>query len=107
MLVLPVYSHDARSSLMAVSQVSLPGSPSWGTVWKIQICSPVLTSKPRTSPGGISFIAGMFGLVTSLMAEPMTTTSPTTRGGEPQLKVSTGSSNPCVRSTSPPSPKSG
>ena len=107
MLVLPLYSHEGRSSLIAVSHVSLPGSPSRGMVWKIQACSPVLTSKPRTSPGGISFIAGMLGVVTSLMAEPMTTMSPTTRGGEPQLKVSTGRSNPCVRSTSPPSPKSG
>ena len=107
MLVFPLYSHDARSSVSAVNQVSLPGSPSRGMTWKIQTCSPVRTSKPRTSPGGISFIAGMFGLVTSLMAEPMTTMSPTTSGGDPQLKVSTGRSNPCVRSTSPPSPKSG
>ena len=107
MLVLPLYSHEGRSSLMAVSHVSLPTSPSCGMVWKIQACSPVLTSKPRTSPGGISFMAGMFGLVTSLMADPMTTMSPTTSGGDPQLNVSTGSSNPCVRSTSPPSPKSG
>ena len=107
MLVLPLYSHEGRSSLIAVSHVSLPGSPPRGMVWKIQACSPVRTSKPRTSPGGISFIAGMLGLVTSVMAEPMTTTSPTTSGGDPQLKVSTGRSNPCVRSTSPPSPKSG
>ena len=107
MLVLPLYSHDGRSSSRAVSHVSLPNSPSCGMVWNIQTCSPVRTSKPRTSPGGISFIAGMLGLVTSDMAEPMTTTSPTTSGGDPQLNVSTGSSNPCVRSTSPPSPKSG
>ena len=107
MLVLPLYSHDARSSVSAVSHVSLPGSPSRGMVWKIQACSPVRTSKPRTSPRGISFMAGTFGLVTSMMAEPMTTMSPTTSGAEPQLKVSTGRSNPRRRSTSPPSPKSG
>ena len=45
--------------LIAVSHVSLPNSPSWGTVRKIHNCSPVRTSKPRTSPGGARLRAGM------------------------------------------------
>ena len=89
MLVLPVYSHDARSSLRPVSHVSLPGSPSRAMVWKIQSCSPVRTSNPRTSPGGISFSAGIVALMMSPMAEPITTTSLTTSGADRQRKLLT------------------
>ena len=89
MLVLPVYSHDARSSFSADSHVSFPGSPSRGMVWKIQSCSPVRTSKPRTSPGGISLRAGMVWFVMSLISDPTTMTSLTTSGAERHRKLST------------------
>ena len=89
MLVLPVYSHDARSSVSAVSQVSFPGSPSCGTVWKLQTCRPVRTSKPRTSPGCDSFIAGIVALTMSPMAEPTMTMSRTTIGADRQPNEST------------------
>ena len=89
MLVFPVYSHEARSSFRAVSQVSLPGSPSRGMVRKIQRCSPVRTSNPRTSPGGISLRAGMVWLTMSPMSEPTTMTSLTTSGADRHRKLST------------------
>ena len=89
MFVCPVYSQDGRSWSIAVSHVSLPNSPSCGTVRKIHTCSPVRTSKPRTSPGAASFMAGCCGLTMSRTDDPSTTTSLTTIGGEPQPKVST------------------
>ena len=89
MFVLPLYSHDGRSWSIAVSQVSLPNSPSCGTVRKAHTCSPVRTSKPRTSPGGACLRAGIVGLTTSMIDEPITTMPLTTIGGDPHLNVST------------------
>src|SRR5262249_17227343 len=51
-------------------------SPSWGMEWKVQSWRPVRTSKPRTSPGGISFWS-----LKSSTEPPQTITSPQTTGG--------------------------
>ena len=62
------------------SQVSLPSSPSCGTVWKTQSCSPVRASKPRTSPG-VEYSSGG-SPCQSTMPAPTTTTPRQTMGGE-------------------------
>ena len=57
MFVLPLYSHETRSSTGSTPHVSTPNSFSSGMVWNVQRCSPVRTSKPRTSPRGDSLLA--------------------------------------------------
>ena len=44
MLVLPLYSHDARSSTGSAPHVSTPNSFPRGIVWNVHTCSPVRTS---------------------------------------------------------------
>src|SRR2546429_1696165 len=50
--------------------------------WNIHCCLPVRTSKPRTSPGGISAAKG-----TSLTFEPITTTSRQMIGDSVQMAI--------------------
>ncbi len=45
----PVSRHESPA------QVSFPNSSPCGIVWKVHLVSPVVTSKPRIHPGGISF----------------------------------------------------
>ena len=82
MFVLPLYSHEGRSSTGSTPQVSTPNWFSSGMVWKVQSCSPVRTSKPRTSPRGASLVAGIWLLRRSAMNEPTITTSRTMVGAE-------------------------
>ena len=49
------------------SQVSLPNSPGWGTVWNVQTSSPVRRSHARVSP------AGPFDPVSSALWTPVNT----------------------------------
>ncbi len=87
---------------MPFSQVSCPGSPACGIVWKVQTSAPVLTSNARTSPGGAS------GRSTSAIDEPMTIRSPITAPGDVTLysQLSCTGASPASRSTAPSAPKS-
>ena len=73
------HTFAAPVSRVPVSQVSCPGSPGCGIVWKVQRSAPLRTSKARTSPGGAS------GRSMSAIDEPTTITSPTTVPGEVTL----------------------
>src|SRR5215472_4812762 len=57
-------------------QVSAPGSPVCGAVWKVQRSLPVRASQPRISP-----YAPAVGEPSPLL-EPVITTSPKTAGGD-------------------------
>ena len=99
-LVAPEYRQES------FSQVSMPGSPSCGIVWKIHFISPVRASKPRTWPGGADCRIPL-----SCTIEPTTTVSPAMAGGELWVmrRLLIRRPNICSplsgrRSTTPPSP---